>query len=148
MDCEANTCPVPYIQNSKSIELHRSLYISSLIQFQTNTPVLQTVRCSAPNTYHSDSKPFVLFPLTDPAISTQDTSISLLLAVTPLIVYICMIVFVKEFIGLQAGMSFTAEHKPIASFCSVDIHALPLIPKTHMFVSYILAALSPFSVFL
>ena len=54
-----------------------------------------------------------------------------------------MVVFVKEFIGLQAGMSFTAEYKPIASFCSVDIHALPLIPKTHnMLMSYILAALS------
>ena len=69
------------------------------------------------------------------------------LAVTPLVVYICMISFVKHFIELQAGMSFRAKYKPIASFCSVDIHALPLIPKTHMFVSYILAAPSHLCLF-
>ena len=45
-------------------------------------------------------------------------------------------------------MSFTSKYKPKASVCSVDIQILALIPKTHMFVSYILAALSPLSVFL
>ena len=59
-----------------------------------------------------------------------------------------MIVFVKHFIGLQAGMSFTAKYKPKASVWSVDMQALTLIPKTHTFISYILAALSPFSAFL
>ena len=58
-----------------------------------------------------------------------------------------MISFVKYFIGLQAGMSFRAKYKPAAGFCSVDIHALPLIPKTHMFVSYILAAPSHLCLF-
>ena len=58
-----------------------------------------------------------------------------------------MIVFVKEFIGLQAGMSFTDKFKPKASFCSVDIQTLTLIPKTHMFVSYILAAPSRLCLF-